>query len=50
MIANPGRGKDKELLWRLELGENAFQQGPLLRFGGIEAVEEFEGLRQATKI
>jgi phytoene dehydrogenase-like protein len=43
-----GTDKEEELKWRLELGENKFQQGPLLRFGGIEAVTEFEGLRIAT--
>eukprot|EP00534_Pseudo-nitzschia_fraudulenta_P007875 CAMPEP_0201144624 /NCGR_PEP_ID=MMETSP0851-20130426/6373_1 /ASSEMBLY_ACC=CAM_ASM_000631 /TAXON_ID=183588 /ORGANISM="Pseudo-nitzschia fraudulenta, Strain WWA7" /LENGTH=740 /DNA_ID=CAMNT_0047419461 /DNA_START=255 /DNA_END=2477 /DNA_ORIENTATION=- len=35
--------------WKCELGPETFQQGPLLEFGGPEAVEEFEALRQATK-
>jgi phytoene dehydrogenase-like protein len=47
MIENPG--EKEELQWRLELGENVFQKGPLVRFGGPEAVTEFEGLREATK-
>jgi phytoene dehydrogenase-like protein len=47
MIENPCQ--KEELKWRLELGENVFQEGPLVRFGGQEAVTEFEGLREATK-
>jgi phytoene dehydrogenase-like protein len=49
MIENPGSKRDKEKQWRLELGENNFQQGPLTRFGGWSAVTEFEGLRQACQ-
>jgi phytoene dehydrogenase-like protein len=57
MIENPGQSQkdehehehEHEKKWRLELGENKFQQGPLERFGGPEAVTEFEALREATK-
>jgi phytoene dehydrogenase-like protein len=57
MIENPGRRKDStkvteaesERQWRLELGKDNFQQGPLTRFGGVSAVAEFEGLRQACQ-
>lgn len=35
--------------WKCELGPDTFQQGPLLEFGGQDAVEEFEALRQKTK-
>ena len=48
MIENPGR--DNELRWRLELGPDAFEQGPLLEFGGKEAQEEFRELRKLTKV
>jgi phytoene dehydrogenase-like protein len=32
--------------WVFKLGENYFEEGPLLKFGGREAVEEFRNLRQ----
>jgi phytoene dehydrogenase-like protein len=47
MIENPGR--DNELRWRVELGPDAFEQGPLKRFGGELAVQEFKALQAATK-
>lgn len=47
MIENPGR--DTEKRWRLELGPDAFEQGPLLEFGGEEAQQEFRELRRLTK-
>lgn len=33
--------------WPFELGPNKFQSGPLKRFGGPKAIEEFERLRSA---
>lgn len=47
MIENPG--KDNELRWKVILGRDEFQRGPLTRFGGPKALEEFEALREATK-
>jgi phytoene dehydrogenase-like protein len=38
-----------EKRWKCELGPDRFQKGPLLEYGGPEAVEEFEALRTATK-
>ena len=48
MIEHP-QPETKTVRWKCELGPDAFQQGPLLEFGGPEAVEEFEALRQKTK-
>jgi phytoene dehydrogenase-like protein len=48
MIENPGQ-PDKELKWRLELGPNVFEDGPLQRFGGPTALQEFQALQNATK-
>jgi len=51
MIENPGGKRDrKELRWRVDLGPERFQKGPLTQFGGPGAVEEFEALRRATKV
>ena len=47
MIEKPGR--EDELRWRLELGPGVFEEGPLLRFGGTQAVQEFKDLQQATR-
>jgi phytoene dehydrogenase-like protein len=33
--------------WNFELGQNQFEAGPLLKFGGIDAVKEFSALRKA---
>jgi len=33
--------------WDFELGEDKFEQGPLKRFGGANAVNEFRALREA---
>mmetsp|Transcript_62587 Transcript_62587/g.152398 ORF Transcript_62587/g.152398 Transcript_62587/m.152398 type:complete len:712 (-) Transcript_62587:40-2175(-) len=41
--------RQPEKRWKCELGPDIFQQGPLLQYGGKEAVEEFEELRIATK-
>jgi len=49
MIENPGQAGGKELRWRLTLGPNVFEEGPLQDFGGRNAVEEFNALREATK-
>ncbi len=48
MIEHPKPDSDT-VRWKCELGPDAFQQGPLLKFGGQEAVDEFEALRQKTK-
>ena len=47
MIENPGQ--ENEMRWKLELGPDAFEQGPLLEFGGEEAQKEFRLLRELTK-
>lgn len=50
MIENPGRGGDQqEIRWKCELGPDLFQRGPLTKFGGPGAVEEFEALRSACR-
>jgi len=46
MIEIPGR--QDELRWRLELGKDLFEEGPLRRFGGATAMKEFRELRAAT--
>lgn len=48
MIEHPKPDKNT-IRWKCELGPDAFQQGPLLEFGGKDAVEEFEALREKTK-
>ena len=48
MIEHP-KPDSNTVRWKCELGPDAFQQGPLLKFGGQEAVDEFEALRQKTK-
>jgi len=48
MIENPTQ-TEKELRWRLELGPNVFEEGPLQKFGGETAVKEFKALQEATK-
>jgi phytoene dehydrogenase-like protein len=35
--------------WKFEVGPTAFMQGPLLEFGGQEAVDEFQALRIASR-
>jgi phytoene dehydrogenase-like protein len=47
MIENPG--KENEIKWKVPLGENLFQQGPIKRFGNETTLREFEGLRNITK-
>ncbi|CAB9525252.1 Prolycopene isomerase, chloroplastic [Seminavis robusta] len=47
MIENPGR--EELLKWRLQLGPDIFEQGPLQEFGGPTALEEFQALRESTK-
>jgi phytoene dehydrogenase-like protein len=47
---NPQQNQQQdERRWKCELGPNKFQQGPLLKFGGKNAVLEFEELRTKTK-
>ena len=48
MIEHPS-SVSKEKRWKLELGPDQFQTGPLLEYGGPEAVAEFEALREASK-
>eukprot|EP00977_Amphora_coffeiformis_P009055 scaffold2050_cov167-Amphora_coffeaeformis.AAC.9 len=47
MIENPGKPTEKR--WKCELGEDIFQKGPLVEFGGDNVLSEFEGLREITK-
>lgn len=49
MIERPGRSKEEELRWRVELGPGKFEDGPLREFGGPKALEEFYALRNATQ-
>lgn len=49
MIENPSKD-EKEIRWQVDLGPDRFQNGPLLEFGGEEAVAEFEQLREVTKV
>jgi phytoene dehydrogenase-like protein len=41
--------KQNEIRWKLELGPDLFQNGPLTDFGGHGASIEFEELRKVTK-
>ena len=47
VIEHPGR--NNEVKWKMELGPNVFEQGPLTNFGGPKALEEFNELRAATE-
>jgi len=47
MVENPCN-KTHELRWKVELGPNVFEQGPLAQFGGTRAQEEFQELRRVT--
>ena len=47
MIENPG--KETEKRWKCELGPEIFQKGPLSKFAGENALQEFEELRAITK-
>lgn len=47
MIEHPKT--DRELRWKVELGPNLFEEGPLSQFGGEEARKEFQELRLVTK-
>ena len=47
MIENPGKPNEKR--WKCELGENMFQNGPLVEFGGDNVLSEFEELREITR-
>ena len=55
MIENPSskedsdNSSDDELRWRLTLGPDVFEEGPLQQFGGATALEEFKALQEATK-
>lgn len=48
MIEHP-QPDSNTVRWKCELGPGTFQQGPLLKFGGQDAVQEFEALREKTK-
>ena len=41
--------RNKLLRWKVELGPNQFQQGPLRQFGGPKAQEEYQQLQEVTK-
>ena len=47
MVENPG--KENEIRWNVELGPSVFEEGPLLRFGGDEALKEFREWQELTK-
>ena len=47
MIERPGTSE--EVRWRVELGPDRFENGPLKKFGGESALDEFRALQQATK-
>jgi phytoene dehydrogenase-like protein len=48
MIEHPN-STSKERRWRVELGPDLFEQGPLSKFGGLQAQKEFQELRILTK-
>jgi len=48
MVEHPCRA-DRELRWRVELGPNVFEEGPLATFGGAEAQKEFKELQEITR-
>ena len=48
MIEHPG-SNIKEKRWKIELGPDVFEQGPLRNFGGSKAHEQFLELREVTK-
>lgn len=41
--------KEKELRWKVPLGPNVFEEGPLTTFGGEEALKEFLYLSEITR-
>ena len=47
MIERPGRAGEKR--WKVQLGPDHFEQGPLLKFGGETAVSEFRELQRLTQ-
>jgi hypothetical protein len=47
MIEHPG--KENESRWRVELGPDRFESGPLQKFGGETAAAEYRALQEATK-
>lgn len=47
MVENPTRENEKR--WRLEVGGDAFEEGPLTHFGGPEGVREFRELQEVTR-
>lgn len=54
MIENPighdqVQRKKEEKRWKLELGPDLFEQGPLIKFGGEDALREFRELKEVTK-
>jgi phytoene dehydrogenase-like protein len=46
MIERPRTANERR--WRVDLGPDAFENGPMLEFGGEEAVREFKELQKAT--
>jgi len=47
MIENPGKLNEKR--WKVELGPDLFENGPLKQFGSSRALQEFQGLREVTR-
>ena len=51
MVENPTKKIErKEIRWPVELGPDLFENGPLMQFGGEDAVKEFQELREVTKV
>jgi phytoene dehydrogenase-like protein len=46
MVESPTQRHEQK--WKMELGPNIFERGPLAQFGGPEALQEFQELRAAT--
>lgn len=47
MLEHPQTDQQRE--WKVTVGGDSFQKGPLLQFGGAEAVEEYRQLQELTK-
>jgi len=51
MIENPGKqdSLQNEKRWSVELGPDKFAEGPVLEYGGTEALREFNELKKVTE-
>ena len=47
--SNSGGNQGQEVRWPVILGPDAFRDGPLMEFGGEDAVREFDELRVVTR-